>query len=76
MKYVVWSLVALLLILHQDYWQWGIATLDFGFLPRSLTYHACISIASAAVWLLATKFCWPSGLEAAADDDKQEVAGA
>lgn len=76
MKYLTWSLVALLLILHQDYWQWDNGTLDFGFLPRALTYHVVISIAAAAVWLLATKFCWPEGLEQEGKDAKQEDARA
>lgn len=76
MKYLVWSLVALLVILHQDYWQWDNAALDFGFLPRALTYHACISMAAAVVWVLATKFCWPERLEDVGQDAKSEDAGA
>lgn len=65
-KYVVWILVALLLVAHQDYWQWMDVTLDFGFLPRGLTYHVVLSIVAALLWILATMFCWPKGLE----DDK------
>lgn len=72
MKYTVWILVALLLVFHQDYWQWRDTTLDFGFMPRTLTYHVGISIAAAIVWTLATKYCWPEELE----DAKQEDAGA
>lgn len=63
MKYAVWILVAGLMVFHQDYWQWLDATLDFDFLPRTLTYHIGISIAAAVVWMLATKFCWPEGLD-------------
>jgi len=76
MKYAIWSLVALLVILHQDYWQWDNETLDFGFLPRSLTYHACISIAASFVWILATKFCWPEGLEEVGREAESEDAKA
>ncbi|MDA1055397.1 MAG: DUF3311 domain-containing protein [Planctomycetota bacterium] len=76
MKYAVWILVVFLLVFHQDYWQWNNATLDFGFLPRSLTYHIGISIAAAVVWMLATKFCWPEGLEEASEHSKQEDARA
>jgi hypothetical protein len=68
MKYLVWMLVGLLVILHQDYWQWDDATLVLGFLPRSLAYHACLSIAAAIVWLLATRYCWPESLDLAAQD--------
>lgn len=63
MKYVVWGLVGLLLVLHQDYWQWNKADLVFGFLPYSLVYHIGISLAAAAVWLLAIKYCWPRGVD-------------
>ena len=76
MKYPVWILVAVLLVFHQDYWQWGNATLDFGFLPRTLTYHVAISVAAAVVWMLATKFCWPEELVEETQHAKQEDAGA
>ena len=59
MKYVVWCLIVLLIILHQDYWQWHDASLWFGFLPVQLGYHALISLAAAVVWWLATRYCWP-----------------
>jgi hypothetical protein len=68
MKTLVWSLVVLLVFLHQGFWQWGEAwneaPLVFGFLPLSLAYHAVISLAAAGVWMLALKFCWPDDLEA------------
>ena len=62
MKYAVWIGVALLLVLHQDYWQWNKMSLDFGFMPRVLTYHAALSIVAAILWFMATKFCWPGNL--------------
>jgi formate hydrogenlyase subunit 3/multisubunit Na+/H+ antiporter MnhD subunit len=76
MKYIVWSLVGLLVVLHQDYWQWSNATLDFGFSPRALTYHACLSLAAAVVWVLATIFCWPKGLHDSEAGSKPEDAEA
>ncbi|MEZ6091496.1 MAG: DUF3311 domain-containing protein [Pirellulaceae bacterium] len=62
MRYLIWMLVLVLIILHQDYWQWENATLDFGFLPRALTYHIAISLAAAIIWLLAVRFCWPDAM--------------
>ena len=59
MFYVVWALVILLLILHQDNWFWDNDTLVMGFIPIGLFYHACISIAASVTWFLATKFAWP-----------------
>ena len=66
MKYLVWCLVALLVVLHQDFWQWDDARLVFGFLPYTLAYHAGISVVAAVVWALAIRFCWP--------DDLQDIA--
>ena len=63
MKNVVWILVILLLILHQDVWFWDDGTLVFGFMPISLLYHAGISIGASITWFLATKYAWPSVLD-------------
>jgi hypothetical protein len=63
MKNFVWFLILLLVVLHQDNWNWDDATLVFGFMPMGLFYHACISVAAAVVWLLAVKFCWPHELD-------------
>ena len=63
MKYIVWGLVVLLIILHQDVWLWDNDTLVAGFLPVTLLYHACLSLAAGMTWYLATKFAWPSVLE-------------
>ena len=64
MRYLVYGLVLLLLIIHQDNWLWEDTRLVFGFLPIALAYHACISLAAGVVWFLATLFCWPEGLDA------------
>ena len=63
MKFAVWGLVLLLFVLHQDVWFWDDKTLLFGFLPITLLYHACISVAAGATWFLATKFAWPAVLD-------------
>ena len=59
MKYVLGGLIVLLVILHQDYWQWEDGRLVGGFLPISLAYHVGISVAAAVVWWMATRCCWP-----------------
>lgn len=63
MKYLVWGLVLLLIVLHHDYWNWENGSLVLGFVPHTLFYHACISVASGFVWWLATKFSWPTGVD-------------
>ena len=64
MKLLVWSLIALLVVLHQDVWFWGDDRLLLGFLPITLGYQACISLAASLVWLLAVNVAWP------VDDEK------
>ncbi len=63
MKYIIWGLVLLLVILHQDNWNWENESLVFGFMPLTLLYHASLSIAASITWWLATKYAWPEGLE-------------
>lgn len=60
MRKVVWILVALLIILHQDVWYWNDSSLLFGFLPIGIAWHIGISIAAAIVWFLAIQFAWPT----------------
>jgi len=71
MKAVVWGLVLLLAVIHQDVWNWNNDRLVFGFMPVTLAYHAAISIAASVVWLLAINFAWPAGLD---DEPIAEVA--
>ena len=59
MKKFVWFLVVVLMVIHQDNWYWDDPTLVFGFMPITLLYHACISLAAGFTWFLATKFAWP-----------------
>lgn len=61
--YIVWGLVVLLIILHQDNWFWNDPRLVFGFIPIGLFYHACLSIAASCTWFLAIKLAWPHHLE-------------
>lgn len=68
MKLIVWILVAVLIILHQDFWLWEDDSLVYGFLPIGLAYHIGISIAAAAVWMIACTFAWPEGV----DDGSEE----
>ena len=52
-KKVVWGMVLLLIVLHQDVWFWESEYLVFGIVPIGLFYHACLSVAAGAVWYLA-----------------------
>lgn len=72
MRNVIWLLVAILLIAHQDFWLWNDPKLVFGFMPIGLFYHACISIAAGIVWFLACTIAWPKEIEDF-DDAKGEA---
>lgn len=64
MRPLIWTLLILLTIAHQDFW-WRAdhRTLVVGFLPVSLAYHIGISIAASILWGLACAYCWPCGVD-------------
>jgi len=62
-RLIIASLVILLIILHQDNWNWDNTNLVFGVIPVTLFYHMCISVGASLVWFLATKIAWPDELE-------------
>lgn len=72
MKYVIWTLIALLAVAHQDFWFWNDATLVFGFMPITLLYHAGISLAAGMLWFLAVRFCWPTNVDMVGDSEVSE----
>lgn len=67
MKHIVWILLLLLIVLHQDFWFWTDDTLVAGFMPIGLAYHVGLSLAASVVWWLATRYAWPV--------DDEEVSG-
>lgn len=68
MKMLIWLLVAILLIAHQDFWFWNDARLVFGFIPIGLFYHACLSLAAGLMWFFVCTVAWPADL-----DDESEI---
>mgnify|MGYP007073296139 CR=1 FL=1 len=58
MKYVVWLLLLVLVIVHQDVWFWDDPTLVWGFMPVTLLFHAGISLGAGITWYLAPIFAW------------------
>jgi len=62
-RLIIAGLVLLLIVLHQDNWNWDNSNLVFGAIPVTLFYQMCISIGASAVWYLATKIAWPEDLE-------------
>jgi hypothetical protein len=71
MKTLVWILVFLLVVLHQDEFFWESRHLVAGFLPIGMAWHIGISLASAVVWYLATRYAWPADdVSGPATDDR------
>ena len=65
---LTYALIALLFVLHQDFWLWDSETIVWGFLPAGLAYHLVFSLLSASVWAMALKTIWPSHWERWADE--------
>ena len=63
MNKVVYGLVILLAVIHQDVWWWDNRELVVGFMPLGLFYHALYSCLAAGVWAMAVKWAWPSEIE-------------
>jgi len=58
-------LFLLLLVFHQDLWNWQADRLLFGFMPIGLAYHAIFSILCAGLGALAIQRIWPKDAESA-----------
>lgn len=76
MRYVVYVLIALLFVLHQDFWFWDDPRLYFGFMPVGLLYHAGYSVVAALLWALAIVLIWPRDIERFAEGDDDDSGGA
>ena len=64
MKKLVYGMIVLLAIVHQDFWWWDDSeTLVFDFIPIGLAYHAGVSLSAVALWALAVKYCWPEAVD-------------
>ena len=73
MRYIAWTLICLLVVLHQCTLPWQSKTLWLGFIPGVLGYHVVISLATAGAWALVVKFAWPADLDTPpAGEDKAE----
>lgn len=75
MQKVVWGLVLLLIILHQDFWFWTDERLIFGVVPIGLAWHIGISIGASLTWLLAINYAWPADEAEAVEPAKPRANG-
>jgi Protein of unknown function (DUF3311) len=62
-KFLLFLLIVVVYLLHQDSWNWSSKELVFGFVPIGLAYHAGYSILAAIMMAILVKFAWPEHLE-------------
>ena len=62
MKRLLYAALAVLFLLHQDFWFWNDGRMVLG-LPVGLTYHVLYCLAAAAMMALLVKFAWPADVE-------------
>ncbi|MAG58621.1 MAG: hypothetical protein CMJ83_20215 [Planctomycetes bacterium] len=60
---MAWGFVAVVAILHFDFWLWTDKSLLFGFLPVGLGFQMLISILAGIAWALVIKYAWPGWIE-------------
>jgi len=56
---LMWTMFAVLVVLHHDWWFWSDGRLVLGFLPIGLGYQMLISLAASALWAWAAFNAWP-----------------
>ena len=69
---LAWALVALLAVLHYDFWNWDNRSVVLGFLPTGLLFQALISVGAAVAWALVVRFAWPTHVEEWAERPAEE----
>ena len=74
-KGIIFILFLILLVLHQDFWNWDNANLVFGFMPVGLAYHAGYSLVAATFWAVVIKIAWPTHLEEWAEGENLSEGG-
>ena len=68
MKYALYLFVAVLVIAHQDVFNWDDSSLVLGCLPVGFAYHVAYTLVTALMWALAIKVAWPADVEVPAGD--------
>ena len=52
-------LILALVVVHQDFWNWGVTERSLGGLPQGFVFHVGLSITAAFIWLIVTIGAWP-----------------
>ena len=70
---LVWTFIAVLGVVHYDFWFWSDDSLVFGFMPIGLFYQALISLFAGVAWALVVKHAWPTWVEEWASASDQSL---
>lgn len=73
--WLIGGLVLVLLVLHQDYWQWDRNEILFGFLPYTLAWNIGLSVITAIVWLFVCTVLWPAEEGVMIDESESGALG-
>lgn len=76
MKNVLYALLLVLALAHQDFWNWDRTHLYFGFLPSGLAYHTVYTLIVVVFWILMIRFAWPDDVERFAEEGEISDPGA
>ncbi|MCI0444204.1 hypothetical protein L0152_13460 [bacterium] len=68
MKYILYFLLGLLYLLHNDLFLWNDECLIRG-IPSGLAYHLAFCVAATLLMTALTCFAWPEGLEVDSEKD-------
>ena len=71
---IFWLFFAVLLVLHQDFWNWSTEAVSLVGIPTGLFYHAIFSIACSLLGVWAVIRAWPAKWEKYAEEETEAVA--
>jgi len=61
---LAWGWIAILVVLRNDFWNWGDDTLVLGFMPLGLLWQMGVSLGAAIGWAMVVRHAWPKHIEA------------
>ena len=65
------GLILILIVVHQDFWNWGVTERTIGGLPQGFVFQVGLSIAAAFTWLIVTMVAWPKDEWAETENNKE-----
>ena len=70
-KWLFYSALFVLYLLHNDLWYWNDASLVFG-IPIGLFYHVAFCVAASLFFIVVVKKFWPAHLEVETKEEMKQ----